>query len=169
MKKNYFYLFIGILTFSLITTLQAQDCTPPTATISPEGFTFICNSTEGVVLKATEGTGLTYQWKKNGTNILNATGQTYTAKEVGSYSVTVSSGVNCSATSQQTFVQPSQPNAFKLTVNPKKATTCGKDSATLRVNQGLGKYQWYSNGAAIKNATASTFKTIMAGSYYVMV
>ena len=52
----------------------------------------------GVLLGANTGSGLTYSWKKNGTTISGATLYWFTATQVGSYTVAVSSG-GCSATS----------------------------------------------------------------------
>ena len=169
MKKNYFNYFFGIFTLLVITAVNGQNCTPPTATITPSGAATICNAAEGLILKATEGEGLTYQWKKNGTNIADATSQTYAAKETGGYSVTVSSGASCSATSTPTFVQQSQPNGLRINVNPKTVTTCGTDSATLRVNPGMGTYQWYNLSGPIANATSASYKTNTVGQYFVKV
>jgi hypothetical protein len=55
-------------------------------------------------LNANTGTGLTYQWKNNGTNISGATGASYTATSAGSYTVVVSNTNGCSATSTATTV-----------------------------------------------------------------
>ena len=62
----------------------------PTATITSPA-TSICSG-GSVVLTANAGTGFTYQWKLNGTNISGATSATYTATAAGSYTVVVSNG-----------------------------------------------------------------------------
>ena len=55
----------------------------PTATITPATATTFCQG-GSVVLNANTGTGLTYQWRLNGTNITGATTTTYTANASGS-------------------------------------------------------------------------------------
>jgi hypothetical protein len=55
-------------------------------------------------LNANTGTGLSYQWKNNGTNISGATAASYTANASGSYTVVVTNSNNCSATSAATLV-----------------------------------------------------------------
>jgi hypothetical protein len=61
-----------------------------------------------VVLTASAASGQTYQWKKNGTNISGATASTYTATQVGTYTVLVGNASGCSVTS----------NAIVLTLAP---------------------------------------------------
>ncbi|MEN9303107.1 MAG: hypothetical protein RL264_1536, partial [Bacteroidota bacterium] len=60
----------------------------PTATITAGGATTFCQGAS-VVLNANTGTGLTYQWKNNDTNISGATAASYTANASGSYTVDV--------------------------------------------------------------------------------
>ena len=75
----------------------------PTATITAGGPTTVCQG-GSVVLNANTGTGLTYQWKNNGTNITGATAASYTATTSGSYTVLVTNSNSCSATSTATTV-----------------------------------------------------------------
>jgi hypothetical protein len=75
----------------------------PTASITAGGSTTICQGAS-VILNANTGTGLTYQWKNNGTNISGATAGSYTATTAGSYTVVVANSNNCSATSGATTV-----------------------------------------------------------------
>lgn len=58
----------------------------------------ICKGTP-VTLKAVFGDSLTYQWKRNGTNIPSATLLTYSTDSVGSYSVFVTNASSCTNTS----------------------------------------------------------------------
>lgn len=59
----------------------------PTVTASgPTTFTIGGN----VVLTASPGSGYSYQWKKDGVNIPEATGASYTASQSGAYSVSIS-------------------------------------------------------------------------------
>lgn len=58
-----------------------------TATISSTATTAYAPQT--ITLTANSGTGYTYQWRRNGTNIPGATGATYEAKESGTYTVVI--------------------------------------------------------------------------------
>jgi hypothetical protein len=67
----------------------------PAATITPQGPTTFCAG-GSVVLKANSGTGLTYKWKRNGSNISGATSLNYTATTAGIYKVEVTNSNGCS-------------------------------------------------------------------------
>jgi hypothetical protein len=70
----------------------------PTATITAATATTFCQG-EGVVLNASTGTGLTYQWFNNASAISGATSASYTATTSGSYTVVVTNASTCSSTS----------------------------------------------------------------------
>lgn len=70
------------------------------ATISPAGPISACGS---VLLSANTGTGFTYQWQLNGSNITGATGATYNANASGNYTVIVYHD-GCSGTSDPVAV-----------------------------------------------------------------
>lgn len=76
--------------------------TGPTATITAGGPTSFCPG-GSVTLNANTGTGYTYQWLLNGSNITGATGSSYTATTGGDYTVMVTSGA-CPALSAITTV-----------------------------------------------------------------
>jgi hypothetical protein len=82
----------------------------PTATITASGSTAICEG-GSVTLNANTGTGLTYQWKNNGSNILGANTFSYIANAAGTYTVVVTNGSGCSTTSTGTIVSVSQLSA----------------------------------------------------------
>jgi PKD repeat protein len=60
----------------------------PPATITASGPTSICDGLS-VTLNASAGNGLTYQWKKNGNDIIGANGISFVASQMGNYSVIV--------------------------------------------------------------------------------
>lgn len=137
---------------------------PPTATITPSGTVNICqNST--TTLSAGSTAGLTYQWSAGGTPIPGATNATYATGNAGSYTVTVSSGANCSNTSAATTV-----NTIALpaaTINPSgNVAICQGNSIVLNGNMGTGlTYQWLQGGGNISGATNATYTAAAAGSY----
>ena len=131
----------------------------PTATITPGGPTSFCTGSN-VILYANTGSGYTYQWKKNGSNISGATGTTYTASTSGNYSVMITKS-GCSGLSSDVMVTVySSPTA---TITATGATTfCQGDSVALTASQG-STYLW---------STGETSQTIFVktgGSYNVTV
>jgi hypothetical protein len=155
----------GCSTTSAATTVSVTSA--PAATITAGGATSFCSG-GSVTLSANTGTGLTYQWRNNGTNISGATASTYTASASGSYTVVVSSG-GCSTTSAATIV--SATSAPGATITAGGATSfCSGGSVTLSANTGTGlTYQWRNNGTNISGATASTYTASASSSYTVVV
>ncbi len=76
----------------------------PTVAVSPANIAYLCPTT--VVLTASQSA--IYQWKLNGVDILNATLQSYTASQVGTYTVEVIDLFGCSAISDPIVVTTSQ-------------------------------------------------------------
>jgi hypothetical protein len=109
------------------------------------------------------GSGLTYQWLKNGTNVPGATASTYAiasaqANDVGTYTVRIASGaaselvaakLNVGAAAAGVSIS-SQPQS--ITVNPGQAATF----TVVAFGSGLS-YQWLKNGSPIAGATSSTY------------
>jgi hypothetical protein len=140
----------------------------PTATITASSATTFCQG-GSVVLTANTGTGLSYQWKLNGTNITGATSSSYTANASGSYTVVVTNASTCSSTSTATVVTVNAlPTA---TITASSATTfCQGGSVLLNANTGTGlTYQWRLNGTNITGATSSSYTVNASGSYTVTV
>jgi Secretion system C-terminal sorting domain/PQQ-like domain len=81
------------------------------ALISPVGSTTVITP-ETVTLNANTGLGLAYIWQKDNQNIPNATTNTFTAKESGSYTVVVSRD-GCSLASAPIIVRINQPLAVE--------------------------------------------------------
>lgn len=148
--------------------VNATRLTAPAATITAGGPVSFC-APGSVVLSANTGTGLTYQWRRNGSPITPAaTGSTYTATVSGAYTVVVSN-TNCPATSNTINVTASTlPSA---TVNTVGTTTfCLGSSVTFQAAFVTGyTYQWYRNSTAIPGATQFSYQATTAGAYYVVI
>ncbi len=132
--------------------------------ITPTNPTF-CSAGSVLLNASSTFSGLTYQWKLNGSNIANATNSSYTTSTAGTYSLVVTSG-SCSYTSAEviaSLVTPTTP-----IINASFAGTCGSQTVTLST-QSLpsGTFQWKLNGIAISGATSSSYNTTIAGSYTV--
>ena len=152
-------------TYTLLATNKVTGCqatsanivvtanTLPVAVASAAGKTTICQD-DSAKLRATTG-GISYQWRLNGNNIVGATDSVYYAKLGGNYSVIVSNGSNCSATS----------NAVTITVNPRPAAYityntalefCEGSAVVLQANASAGlTYQWLVNG--VPNGNTANF------------
>ena len=139
----------------------------PTATITAAGPVNFCTG-GSVVLNANTGTGFTYKWQRNNTDIGGATAAAYTVTTSGNYRVIVTGGT-CSDTSAATTVTVNPAPA--ATITPAGPTTfCQGGSVVLNANTGTGlTYQWKNGGTDITGATASSYTATTAGSYTVVV
>ena len=115
---------------------------PPPATITPQGATAICPG-ESVTLNANTGTGLTYQWYKDGTAISGAVLPIYIASQAGAYTVKVSNAVSCSNTSSAISVSHKPQPSVNLGADQQLAAS---KSLTLDAGAGFASYSW-STGA----------------------
>ena len=148
--------------------LTVSVSAPPLTSIVASGLTTFCAG-KNVVLKATVATGYTYQWKKAGVNIDNATGSSYTATTAGAYSVLITNAGGCSATSQ----------TMNVTINPVPLasvaaggplTFCEGKNVQLKAITGTGyTYQWKRGAADITGANLSTYTAVTTGIYTVTV
>jgi hypothetical protein len=136
-----------------------------------------------VTATAASGVTLTYQWRKDGVNIPDATSSTLgltsiKAADFGSYSVTVSSPSGTITSSSAALYRVSDPViAPVITREPKGITIKAGSSLILSVaatGSPAPTYQWQLNGTAVPGATAATLVLTdilasQAGSYNVVV
>jgi photosystem II stability/assembly factor-like uncharacterized protein len=136
--------------------------TSPTITTQPNSQA-VCEAQSATFSVAATGAGpLTYQWRKNGTNIPGAIGSSYTIPSVttadaAGYSVVVT-GACGNVTSDTATLTVNLANA--ITLQPMPQTVCEGASATFSVTAGgTGPftYQWRKNGVNIPGATGSTY------------
>jgi PKD repeat protein len=139
----------------------------PVDTLTLAGDTAICSG-DSVELLANTGTGLTYQWRRDGQIITGANQSNYYAKTAGNYVVNVTQN-GCRGVS----------NAIRITVTNTPAATisvqsstviCSGDSVKLIANAGANlTYQWQLAGNNIPGATNSTYYAKTGGSYTAVV
>jgi predicted transcriptional regulator len=132
----------------------------PTPSITSIGSTTICQGAT-VTLTTANGTGLTYQWKNNGTNIPGATSVSHVANAVGSYTVQVTNAAGCIGTSIATAVVVNALPVASIS-NSGANTICAGTSVNLTASGGTA-YVW-SNGA-----TSATIAANTTGNYTVSV
>ncbi|MFN7020870.1 MAG: immunoglobulin domain-containing protein [Phycisphaerales bacterium] len=134
----------------------------PTITTQPVAAS-VCDGQPAVFSVAATGSGtITYQWRKDGVNIPDATADTLTiasasAADEAMYDCVVSTceGVNSNAVALTVNQPPS------ITLQPVGAAGCGGSSITLTISAtGAAPltYQWRKNGADIPGAESSSLE-----------
>jgi len=141
---------------------------PPLATVAAAGPLSFCAG-KNVLLKAIAGTGYTYQWKKAGVDIDNATSSNYTATAAGAYSVVVTNATGCSSTSSLVNVIIN-PVPLANVAAASALTFCEGRTVQLKAIAGTGyTYQWKRGAAEIAGATTSNYNASATGIYTVIV
>jgi hypothetical protein len=108
------------------------------------------------------------QWNLNGNPIGGETNQAYVATASGNYTVTVTAGNSCSATSSIATVTVNPIPATPAITPGGPTTFCAGGSVTLTSSSATGN-QWSLNGNPIGSATNQTFSATATGSYTVIV
>ena len=135
----------------------------PVAVITAGGPTTFCSS-GSVTLNANTGSGLTYQWKLNGTAISGATGSSYTTGSAGSYTCLLTNACGSTTSNSITLTISTAPVASITAAGP--TTFCAGGSVQLNANAGSGLvYQWRRNSSAVGGATNVNYIASVQGSY----
>jgi len=117
---------------------------------------------------ATGTAPLSYQWRKNSTNISGATAASYTtpatttADNNATFDVVVANSVNSVTSSSATLTVNSVPVAPTITTPPANQTvTAGQTASFSVVASGTAPlaYQWQKNGSDITGATSASYTT----------
>ncbi|ANE52422.1 hypothetical protein SY85_19995 [Flavisolibacter tropicus] len=121
----------------------------------------VCAGTPVTFTVGATGTGLQYQWRKNGINIVGATTASYnissvSASDAADYDVMVTGECGIQTSSTATL---SLNGVLLITEHPASKTVCAGSAVTFSVAvsaSGL-TYQWRKEGIAIAGATASAY------------
>ena len=145
--------------------VTANAMTVPAATVSVTPVSG-CATTTRNFTAATNITGGTYQWKKNGQNISGATGTTYSAAgfvdgDDVQVTITAPSGACYTAnsvTSQSVILQvtPSQTPTAVLSVTPQSVCSNTPRVFSVTSNATPSAYLWRKNGVTISGQTGET-------------
>ncbi|MSU63714.1 MAG: hypothetical protein EXS31_15160 [Pedosphaera sp.] len=148
--------------------------------VQPKSQTVCAGDRIGLVVIA-NGSGLTYQWRKNGVNIPRATKATFfidvaNRADTGLYDVRVE-GVGCKTSqSEAAFIIVNEPAAIAPLGQPQGSSACIGSKVTFSVTAtGTSlKYKWRKGLIDIPNATNATYSINSAlptdfGNYFVKV
>ncbi|MCX6232565.1 MAG: T9SS type A sorting domain-containing protein [Bacteroidetes bacterium] len=145
-------------TNSCSSTSSGQSITsvnPPVAIITPINSTTFCTGSS-CILSATNGTGYSYVWFKNGVVISGANSANYNATTSGSYRVKVINPTACFDTSAAVILTTIAAPVATITTTG-NTTFCMPDSVLLSASTGTGyTYQWKLNGVGLSGATNAT-------------
>ena len=133
---------------------------PPVISVQPSNQNVTSGSTAFFTVTAT-GPNLTYQWRKNGSNISGQTGPMLMISNVqkaneGVYDVLVKNSFGA-LLSKPVWLTLPQP--LSLTEQPQDVTAAPGDTVSFSVTasgQGLLTYQWNKDGKPIKDAKSRT-------------
>lgn len=173
--------YTNTTTQAVTLTVTTAPLTPPQITTQPQGVTAQAFGDFRLSVVAT-GSGLSYQWYKNGSPIAGATSASYgdnflTVSASGVYHVVVTNSGG-SVTSNRVVVVIQASGAPAITRQPASVDVANGESATFSV--GLEQsvftptYQWLYNGNIIAGATSASYtvpsaSSANAGSYSVLV
>ncbi len=142
-------------------TVSLTISSSPVINTQPAPVTACAGSTATFSVAAT-GSGLTYQWRKGGSNISGATSSSFVINPVsgtdaGSYDVVVTS-TTCGTSVTSTAVNLTVNAATSITTHPLSQSVCpgANVSFTVVASGSTLTYQWKKNGANISGANSAT-------------
>ncbi len=159
------------LTQQEITQLYTSSCTKPEpVSLGTSASTRLCPS-ESVtieIVSPADSANYTYQWTRNGTNMVGATTRAITVNDAAKYKVFVRSGpgVDCQRVSGLVETTPSIPPAVTATA-PNGTSCCPGDSVLMTATGATAgySYRWKRFGVVIPGATSNTFYASQTGNY----
>lgn len=142
----------------------------PSITVNPSPQSACLNSPASFAISATGPGSLTlsFQWRRNGTNIASANSATYAipatnASTAGTYDCVVTNSCGSTTSSSATLTLLSPPT---ITTEPASIAVCpNRQAAVTVVATGASplSYQWRFNGNNLPGATNATFSILNAG------
>ena len=159
--------------FSVVVSNSAGGVTSSSATLTvvavlittqPSAQSVVAGQTASFTVTATGTAPLTYQWRKNGTDISGATSSSYTTPAISSadngavFTVVVSNSAGTVTSNSATLTVV----AVLITTQPSAQSVVAGQTATFTVTAtGTAPltYQWRKNGTNISGATSSTYTT----------
>ena len=136
---------------SLVASVPLFINAAPSATTTPTLAVSICGN-DSLTITAPSGTGYAYLWSPG-----NSTGQTYVAKNSGTYKVRVTNtATGCARTKDSIVVTKRTLPVVTLTTSTD--SICAGDSVTFTASAGMNNYDFYLDTIKIKSGAASSYK-----------
>lgn len=137
----------------------------PNIVSQPRSLTVQAGGSATFVADVTGGSGLSYQWRRNGVALANANSATLTlsnvsAADAGNYDVIITNSLGTTSSSVAQLNVVTGPTAPVFTLQPASRTTTLSGNVTLTAaatGVPAPTYQWRHNGAAIGGATNPSF------------
>jgi hypothetical protein len=150
----------GSMTSNIITVTVNS---PPPAMITSSGPTVFCYPSYPT-LSANTGTGLSYQWRLNGTNIALETSSSLAAYASGNYDCIVTNTCGSTISNAINILSETLPSALITPAGP--TSFCAPGSVILNAGTAPGySFQWRLNSAIIPGATLSFYSAAASGNY----
>jgi len=158
----------GSITSAQATLTVNAGTVAPSITTQPANQTVTAGQTAMFSVVAAGTAPLSYQWRKNATNISGATAASYTtpatttADNNSKFDVIVSNSGGSITSAQATLTVSAAPVAPSIATQPAIQTVNAGQAATFSVaatGTAPLTYQWQKNGAAITGATATSYTT----------
>ena len=141
----------------------------PSVTVSASGPLSFCAGNT-VVLTASGGAGLSYQWYNVSTAIPGATGASYVAASTGSYMVMVTNSFGCTSTSAFSGVTVTPLPPATISYSGSSAfCTGGSKTLIASTDATTATVQWYSGGTPIGGAVDTSYTTYVPGTFSVVI
>ena len=157
----------GSVTSSSVTVTVAAPATAPVIVSSPQDVSVLVGATPSFTVQSS-GASLTYQWLRNGVAIASAQGPTLTLGPVSAgdngalFSVRVTNAAGTIVSGNAVLSITAAAVAPSIATQPVSASVAvGQSAAFAVVVTGTEPFtfQWLRNGAAIADATASSYTT----------
>jgi len=144
--------------------VKAANGTPVTIT----GSESICIGTKQTLTLKSEAAFEVVKWRKNGTDIIGATGNTLEIESAGTYQAIVRNAGGCLVETANFIVKESATAAVSIS-GP--ASICAGDNQvlTLASEAAFEVVRWRRNGTEITGATGKTLEIEEGGSYHAIV
>jgi len=149
---------------------------PSSVSVTPNGPLTLCTGTgQTLTATATGGSGLTYQWTRDGVSISGATSSTYVANDTGTHSYNcVVKGSGCSTGVQDTAATQitwgTAPSFGGATSATPMAGTCGItlawDAATPICSTGVSYHVYRSTSSGFTPGSTNRIANCVSGSSY---
>lgn len=137
----------------------------PSITAHPDPATICTGGTNQFCVTASGSGSVTYQWRKDDTDISGATSSCFTASTAGDYRCVVTGTCGSVTSNAATLTVNSAPS---IQTHPTGFTSCAGQAQQLCVvatGSGTLTYQWQLGGVDISGATMTCFTPTVSGTY----